>query len=179
MLQDRDRRHAGDLPWPQIRIQRLRAGTSCRSFATYLSPGVSVASWTAARLLVPDVLFAESPHTPIIVVFLVGIICAVAAAPGAASVRVWPLMSGDGGHEGGARCRRGLMLRSGGDPCPTRRRRRASWRRGRRGTGAWRAGGRCRPHAPSAPRECRSRRACRCGRPPRGRRASPSPGGGR
>ena len=64
-------------------------------------------------------------------------------------------------------------------PCPTRRRRRASWPTGRRGTAASRAVGRYRPRAPSAPRECRSRRAGRCGRRPRGRRVSPSPGGGR
>jgi hypothetical protein len=36
--------------------------------------------------------------------------CAVTAAPGPAGVRVWAVMSRDGGHEGGACRRRALML---------------------------------------------------------------------
>ena len=35
---------------------------------------------------------------------------AVASAPGAVGVRVWAIMSGGGGHEGGGRCRRAFML---------------------------------------------------------------------
>ena len=43
-------------------------------------------------------------------------VSAVPSAPGAASVRVWEIMSRDGGHEGGDRCQRVLMLATLDEP---------------------------------------------------------------